>query len=76
MRIIESASNGEWNDSDKVYSEVKFSVKLQHLCACVYGEMVKLKKLMEIKSYREERDSEYPAKEVQEFLKLHGQKYS
>ncbi|VUD61591.1 hypothetical protein TDB9533_02845 [Thalassocella blandensis] len=74
--IIEYASTGKWNENDRTISECSFCVKLQHVSACIYGEMVKLKELMNIGTYSKNRNSEYPYSYVKEFMKEYSIKYS
>lgn len=76
ISIAEHDSFGEWNEYDKTISEKVICVKLQHLCASVYGEMVKLNELMKMKSYSLNRNSEYPYSQINEFIKEYERKYS
>jgi len=76
ISITEYDSIGDWNENDKVISENRYCVKLQHLSANLYGEMVKLNELMKIKSYSANRDSSYPYSLIKKFTKQHEQKYS
>jgi len=74
--ITEHASTGEWNENDRTISEYEFCTKLQLFCACVYGELSKLNELMKVRTYSENRNSEYPYSVVKEFNGAYERKYS
>lgn len=76
IKVFEHESTGSWNDSDKTISQKTYYVKLQQLSASLYGEMVKLNELMKIKSFSENRNSDYPHRSIKEFMKEYERKFS
>ncbi|WP_444905029.1 hypothetical protein ACJJIU_10045 [Microbulbifer sp. CnH-101-E] len=76
ISITETASMGEWKESDRVISEIEFTVKQQQLMACIYGEAIKLRELMKIKTYKINRNEQYPARALNEFLQAYEASYS
>mgnify|MGYP003384616724 CR=1 FL=1 len=76
INITEHASTGEWNENDTTIFEYRFYTKLQLFSACVFGELGKLNELMKVRTYAENRNSEYPYSFIKEFNREYAKKYS
>ncbi|MCB9399062.1 MAG: hypothetical protein H6510_14705 [Acidobacteria bacterium] len=75
VHLTEHDSTGTWNDSDKTLAEHSFGVQLQHLGACLYGEMVKLNELMKLESFAQNRRSAYPTAEMNTFMQAYRRRF-
>lgn len=76
IQVSEYESCGEWNETDRQISEFEFSVKLQHISACIYSELIRLNELMKIKTYKLNRNHEYPANDIKAFIEAYERRYS